>query len=237
MTTSIIKTATATDEAPTIAVVVLAFSADPAARWTWPDPNQYLRHFPSFVKAFGGKAFAHGSAHYVDGYTGAALWLPPDVHPDEDTLNTLLQRTASAQVQQDLLTVFEQMGRYHPEEPHWYLPLIGVDPSQQGKDTARRSCSRHLRSAIATMHWPILNPATPEIFRSTYGTDSSCWAPSRRGPRRRFFQCSARRGDETCTPCRGGAGTRCPLPVCACFTRTSCNGALRREWAMPWLTI
>jgi ribosomal protein S18 acetylase RimI-like enzyme len=29
--------------------------------------------------------------------------------------------------------VFEQMGQYHPDEPHWYLPLIGVDPAQQGK--------------------------------------------------------------------------------------------------------
>jgi GNAT superfamily N-acetyltransferase len=25
------------------------------------------------------------------------------------------------------------MGRYHPHEPHWYLPLIGVDQAQQGK--------------------------------------------------------------------------------------------------------
>jgi hypothetical protein len=62
-----IKPATASDEASVIAVVVLAFSADPAARWTWPDPRQYLRHFPDFVKALGGKAFAHGGADYVDG--------------------------------------------------------------------------------------------------------------------------------------------------------------------------
>jgi GNAT superfamily N-acetyltransferase len=133
MTTPIIKTATASDEAPAIAVVVLAFSADPAARWTWPDPNQYLMHFPSFVRAFGGKAFAHGSAYYIDGYAGAALWLPPEVRPDEDALITLLQRTVSVQVQKDVFAVFEQMGHYHPREPHWYLPLIGVDPPQQGK--------------------------------------------------------------------------------------------------------
>jgi GNAT superfamily N-acetyltransferase len=25
------------------------------------------------------------------------------------------------------------MGKYHPSEPHWYLPLIGVDPLQYGK--------------------------------------------------------------------------------------------------------
>lgn len=133
MTTPIIKTATVSDEASAIAVVALAFSADPAARWTWPDPNQYLRHFPSFVKAFGGKAFAHESAYYVDGYAGAALWLPPEVRPDDDALISLLQRTGSSQFQKDGLAVFEQMGRYHPRESHWYLPFIGVDPFHQGK--------------------------------------------------------------------------------------------------------
>jgi hypothetical protein len=61
----IVKTAAASDEAPAIDVLVLAFSADPAVRWTWPDPAQCLMHFPTFVKAFGGKAFIHGSAYYV----------------------------------------------------------------------------------------------------------------------------------------------------------------------------
>ncbi len=133
MATPIIKTAAASDEAQAIAVVVLAFSSDPAARWTWPDPQQYLLHFPNFVKAFGGKAFAHGSAYYIDGYAGAALWLPPEVHPDEDSMMALLNRTGSALVQKDGSALFEQMGRYHPKEPHWFLPFIGIDPLQQGK--------------------------------------------------------------------------------------------------------
>ena len=134
MVTPIIKTAaTASDEASIIDVLVRANWEDPAARWVWPDSQQFLMHFPSFVRAFGGKAFGHGSAYYVDGYTGAALWLPPDVHPDEDTLIDLLQRTVSGQIQKNIFEVFEQMGRYHPSEPHWYLPLMGVDPSQQGK--------------------------------------------------------------------------------------------------------
>jgi hypothetical protein len=42
MTPLTIKTATASDEAPAIDVVVLAVSADPAARWAYPDPQQYL---------------------------------------------------------------------------------------------------------------------------------------------------------------------------------------------------
>jgi ribosomal protein S18 acetylase RimI-like enzyme len=133
MAEQIIKTATASDEASIVAVVVLAFSADPAARWAWPDPQQYLRHFPSFVEALGGKAFAHGSAYYVEGYSGAAMWLPPEVSPDEDMLADLLQQTGYPPVQKDVFAVFEQMAHYHPQEPHWFLPFIGVDPRQQGK--------------------------------------------------------------------------------------------------------
>ena len=128
-----IQTVTAGDEAAAIDAVVLAFSSDPAARWTWPDPHAYLQHFPRFVRAFGGEAFRHASAYRVAGFAGAALWLPPDVHPDEEELTALVQDTAPEHISKRRLGVLEQMGRYHPADPHWYLPLIGVDPSQQGK--------------------------------------------------------------------------------------------------------
>jgi ribosomal protein S18 acetylase RimI-like enzyme len=133
MTTPIVKTATASDEAPVFDVLTLAFTADALARWFWPDPRQYLLHAASFLKAFGGKAFAHGSAYYIDGYAGAALWLPPDVHYDQDALVSLIQRTVPEQVQGDASAVSEQAGRHHPTEPHWYLPVIGVDPYHRGK--------------------------------------------------------------------------------------------------------
>jgi GNAT superfamily N-acetyltransferase len=133
MTTPTIKTATAADADPAIAVVTLAFSVDPAARWTWSDPQQYLRHFSRFVHAFGGKAFTHGSAYYAEGYAGVALWLPPAVHPDEDALIALFKSTVPEPMHPDVFAVFDQMGHYHPREPHWYLPLIGVDPFHQGK--------------------------------------------------------------------------------------------------------
>jgi ribosomal protein S18 acetylase RimI-like enzyme len=29
-----------------------------------------------------------------------------------------------------VFSVFEEMGRYHPLDPHWHLPLIGVEPSE-----------------------------------------------------------------------------------------------------------
>lgn len=132
MTAPRIEIASPSDEAPTLAVLVLAFGADPATRWTWPDPDEYLRNFPSFAKLLGGKAFAHESAYQVDDYSGAALWLPPDVQPDDDALAELMLRTSAAPLE-DVSAVFEQMERYHPQEPHWFLPFIGVDPSRQGE--------------------------------------------------------------------------------------------------------
>jgi GNAT superfamily N-acetyltransferase len=133
MTTVAVSNTTASDEQHAIDVIVLAFSADPAARRMFPDPTQYLRHFPRFVKAFGGKAFEHGTAYHVGGFLGVTLWLPPDVHPDDEALAALIEETVAEPVRQEVFAVVEQMANYHPREPHWYLPLMGVDPIQQGK--------------------------------------------------------------------------------------------------------
>ena len=58
----LIKTTAKSDEVNVIDVLRIAFSTDPAARWTWPEPHQFLTHFPQFVQAFAGKAFDLGSA-------------------------------------------------------------------------------------------------------------------------------------------------------------------------------
>jgi GNAT superfamily N-acetyltransferase len=126
-----VETTESSQSEQAIAVIVLAFSTDPAARWTYPDPDRYLTHFPAIVRAFAGRAFAHGGARHVDGFAGAALWLPPGIQPDADTLASALRQSVAAERQAAVFAVFEQMERYHPREPHWYLPLIGTDPVHQ----------------------------------------------------------------------------------------------------------
>jgi GNAT superfamily N-acetyltransferase len=120
------------------AVIVLAFAADPASRWSWPRPEDYLRNMPLLAHAFGGKSFPLGTADAIDDLAGVALWLPPGVTSDEEALSTLFERTAPSAIQQDLTGVFEQMASFHPHEPHWYLPLIGVDPARQGQQLGDR---------------------------------------------------------------------------------------------------
>ena len=128
-----VKTITMADEVPAIDTVVLAFAGDPIARWNWPHSHQYLTSMPSLVRAFGGNAFSHSGAYCTDDYIGVALWLPPGVQPNEQTLTEIIESTVSASLRADAFGMFEQMASYHPSAPHWYLPLIGVDPAHQGK--------------------------------------------------------------------------------------------------------
>ena len=132
MTTRDVQAATAEDEAAVFAVLTLAFSSDPAVRWTWPEPRTFIAAFPRFAKAFGGAAFAKGTAHRI-GWVGAALWLPPGAEPDEAAMGALMMETADAGTAVDGPKLMQQMASHHPKEPHWYLPLIGIDPACQGK--------------------------------------------------------------------------------------------------------
>ena len=128
-----IKKATEYDVEQIVNSIVLAFSADPVVRWMYPSPQQYLESFPNFVRAFGGKAFDSETAYYSDDYSGAALWLPPQSQPDNDAIGNYLQQTISQQQQEEVFAVFEKMVSYHPDEPHWYLAIFGVEPTQQKK--------------------------------------------------------------------------------------------------------
>jgi len=128
-----------------VAVLTLAFNADPITRWTYPEPEQYLTRFPVLARAFGGGAFTEGTARHVGDYAGVALWLPPGCEVDEAAIGASLP----AGRESEFVAVFEALACYHPQEPHWYLPLIGVDPARHRKgygaallqDTLRR-CDR-----------------------------------------------------------------------------------------------
>jgi ribosomal protein S18 acetylase RimI-like enzyme len=133
MSTQAVTAAKAQDRERVVSAIVLAFVEDPIARWSWPEPHTYLTCFTEFTNVFGGKAFDHNTAHSVAEFSGGALWLPPGVQPDEKALVALMERSIDPKRLEAVFTLFEKMGGYHPSEPHWYLPLIGVEPTKQGR--------------------------------------------------------------------------------------------------------
>jgi GNAT superfamily N-acetyltransferase len=152
-------------------------------------------YFPCFIRAFGGKAFTHGSAYHVDGYAAAALWLPPDVLPHEDMLSSIFQRSVSEQIQKDVITVFDPMGRYHPSEPHWHLPLMGVDTLEQGKGFGSALMQLGLIQCDRDKNLIILNLQVRGVSHFMNDMALSYLAPFRQERLLPSFQCTADLGD------------------------------------------
>ena len=122
------------DEMPhTVACIVAAFITDPVARFALPSPHDYFRVMPEATREFAGGSFEHGSAYVSPDFCGAALWLPPGVHPNGEALEALFRDNLKPAHLDDMLGTFEQMGESHPDEPHWYLPMIGVEPYAQNR--------------------------------------------------------------------------------------------------------
>jgi GNAT superfamily N-acetyltransferase len=167
-------------------VITLAFSTDPMARWTFPDPATYLRVWPQVARAFGGNGFAHGAAHLGAGEAAAAMWLPPGVHSESERLTALIEEHTPSEQQADLERVFAHMETHHPSEPCWYLPLIAVDPSCQGRGYgsallryALEQCDRDVAVdlRVAATWFDSNEPCRPCGFASTATTGGTSAMP------------------------------------------------------------
>lgn len=126
-----IHTATDTDSDQVLAAAVLAFSTDPFVRWAAADSHRYLTHYPTLVRPFLAQALKSRTAYYTPGFSGVALWLPPEVSVDEQAVAAAIQSLVPAAMQGEAFSVFEQMNNFHPTQAHWYLPLMGVEPRHQ----------------------------------------------------------------------------------------------------------
>lgn len=162
-----IRKATRSDQPRFEAAMTMAFSADPAARWAWPDPLQFITVFIPLVTLFGGKSLDHDSAYVIGDFCGVAQWLPPDVHPDDEAIGDHFERHMSHPRLAEVLFLFEQMAAFHPSEPHWYLPLIGVDPRFQGRGYGTLLMKEGLAACDSHRQLAYLEATSP-VNRSLY---------------------------------------------------------------------
>lgn len=153
--------ATVADSERASAALLTAFVADPLLRWMLLDPAQYLTWFPQILRFFGGDAFEHGTAYRTDDYRATALWLPPGVAPDEEALGGVMQAGIDPGMHDEVFAFMEQVGHSHPEVEHWYLPVIGVDPSRQGAGYGSALLARSLQACDAAHQVAYLESSNP----------------------------------------------------------------------------
>jgi GNAT superfamily N-acetyltransferase len=122
-----------TDTARAVATLTTAFANDAVTRWVLRDAHLYLTYWPKLIEAFAGAAFAAGTADSIDDHGGVALWLAPGVSSDDETMGALAVEAIPEEQQEEIFSFMAQMAEFHPQEPHWYLPLIGVDTTRQSR--------------------------------------------------------------------------------------------------------
>lgn len=120
------------DRESLVKTAVLAFVADPMARWISDRAATFLEATESFFDAFGGRAFEKGTAWTANEGQAVAMWLPPGTEPDGERMVGILEEFASAERLEEMMIVLGQMEHFHPQEEHWYLPIIGCDPMYLG---------------------------------------------------------------------------------------------------------
>lgn len=133
-----VREATATDAAALTLVLTRAFANDPLIRWAVRADDQreaaYLRLFDLFVRRL---SLPYGDVYTTSSRDGVALWIPPGCwHQGAlDQVRQLpdwLAIVGIRRVPHVFAALNTLLGR-HPREPHYYLPFVAVDPSQQGR--------------------------------------------------------------------------------------------------------
>lgn len=132
--TSTPKTATI-DDAPLVSrTLARAFDDDPMMRWFFPDDSSRDAGLGRYFTTLFTRQYAHhGVCERTD--AAAAFWVPPEGQekavPDAETIQELQDILGDrAPLFRDAVMAAAE---HSPQEPHWYLAVIGADPVAQGQ--------------------------------------------------------------------------------------------------------
>jgi GNAT superfamily N-acetyltransferase len=138
-----VRSAHRSDVPALAATLARAFADDPVFCWLQPDPARRTAALPGFFAAMarhhflagGGVEIATADAAGASRVGAAALWDPPG-RSLENPLAQFAMVPALVRMFRGRLGVAralsEEMKAHHPEEPHWYLAMIGSDPGVRG---------------------------------------------------------------------------------------------------------
>lgn len=162
MTTAEITVATPAERERVIESLVAAFPSDPVLRFLFPDENTYPAHAAAFFGHLFDKRVHRQSIWTIGGGASAAIWEPPA--GGEPVAGPDLPAGALARMREYDEAVHSAL----PDEPFWYLGVLGTHPASAGRRWGRAVMAAGLRRAAADGLPSILetsNPGNVEIYR------------------------------------------------------------------------
>ncbi len=131
-----VREAAVADRARIVACLSRAFEDDPVSRFLFPKDRSRLSRLVGFYREVIRITGPEGVVYTDPRVRGAAIWRAPSparvgrMRALRDGLRMLLvlRRAVSR-----ALLLEQAISAERPREPHWYLAILGTDPSQQGR--------------------------------------------------------------------------------------------------------
>ncbi|MEM9608414.1 MAG: GNAT family N-acetyltransferase [Actinomycetota bacterium] len=127
------------DDAETVAdLITAAFAEDPVLNWMFARPGVGALHRRMFFGIAAASAIRQGHAHVLrdgDEIVAGALWSAPGRGIFDDQAGPVLSQLMQAAEPERIALMmggFKQMADLRPDESHFYLGMLGTDPSRRG---------------------------------------------------------------------------------------------------------
>lgn len=132
------RKATKADLPRLIETMARAFDDDPIANWFAAQDGRRSQRIHEFMRVAAEKlTFPHGEVYTSDGIEGGALWNPPGTFKmgplQQLALLPAFVRVATLRRLMGVMNGLQTIEKDHPEEPHYYLLALGVEPDLQGR--------------------------------------------------------------------------------------------------------
>jgi ribosomal protein S18 acetylase RimI-like enzyme len=131
-----VRRAEAGEAAALARTLALAFESDPVMSWAIPGPARPAileRAFDLYLRRIW---LRHQETYAVAGTSGVAAWEPPGTWKlgagEQLALLPAMARIFGRRLPRTL-GALARLEKDHPEEPHFYLPFMGVEPASQGR--------------------------------------------------------------------------------------------------------
>jgi len=129
-------------------VLMGAFAADPVHLWMFPDPASRSRRQARLFRRVLAIYWHSGAIWTTDDVAGAALWEPP--RQGGPTVTQFLDFVLSVVPvfgcrALSVVRAMAPLSVLHPPEPHWYLAILGSEPSRQRSGVGRALLAPVLR--------------------------------------------------------------------------------------------
>ena len=158
---------------PAAQMLARAFQDDPVHGYVFPDARQRASTFPAVFAPFLRYGLRAGLVLATESLDGVAVWLPPEhraIQPDIkteaglDALPTVMGLIAANRLL-GFIAHLEALHRQEISEPHWYLMVLGVEPSARRRGVGSALLRSVLDRADTGGHACYLETAQPANVR------------------------------------------------------------------------